>query len=262
MCRVPADYPTPPGVVLPIPNFVPTYIDEADAIAHFRSYVASKCCWDHSILDELQVVSVLNFFEFSRSRKCVSPTSFPSKTHSKRVPPFGGKLRSPKSRSLRRIWASRPRLGSSSCRSHPLPRGPSPFRCHLPNSSGLARIALVGQKNVLHAGSGRTVCEVCRGRGTEPCPECAKKEEPEEKLIACKLCSNSGFVTCQKCQGLGNNACDACSGRGQLKAYLEVTAEIRVEESTDTVEAGGLTHDYLKLLQGEIVYQYASLCLL
>lgn len=62
VCRVPADYPTPPGVVLPIPNFVPSYIDEADAIAHFRSYVASKCCWDHSILDELQVVSVRKIF--------------------------------------------------------------------------------------------------------------------------------------------------------------------------------------------------------
>ena len=94
-----------------------------------------------------------------------------------------------------------------------------------------------------------------------PCPDCEKKEEPEEKLIACKMCSNSGFVPCQKCQGLGNNACDDCSGRGQLKAYLEVTSEIRTEESMDTVEAGGLTHDYLKLLQGEIVYQYASLCL-
>lgn len=101
------------------------------------------------------------------------------------------------------------------------------------------------------------VCEVCRGRGSVPCPECEKKEEPEDKLIACAVCHNSGFVPCQKCQGLGNNACDSCSGRGQLKAYLEVTSEIRTEENKDTVEAGGLTHEYLQLLEGEIVYQYA-----
>ena len=34
--------------------------------------------------------------------------------------------------------------------------------------------------------------------------------------------------------------------------------EIRTEENKDTVEAGGLTHEYLQLLEGEIVYQYAS----
>ena len=58
VCPVPADYPTPPGVVLPVPNPIPSYIDEAEAISQFRSYVASKCCWDHSMLDELQVLSV------------------------------------------------------------------------------------------------------------------------------------------------------------------------------------------------------------
>ena len=64
------------------------------------------------------------------------------------------------------------------------------------------------------------------------------------------------------CQGLGNIACETCQGRGQVKAYLEVTSEIRVEESKDIVEAGGMRREYLQLLNGEIVYQYvfASLC--
>lgn len=46
-----------------------------------------------------------------------------------------------------------------------------------------------------------------------------------------------------------------------MKAYLEVTAEIRTEESKEVVEAGGLTREYLQLLQGEVVYQYGAAAL-
>lgn len=99
---------------------------------------------------------------------------------------------------------------------------------------------------------------MCRGRGTVACPECSSKDKEEDKLIKCLTCNDSHVVPCGTCQGLGNTACPDCSGRGHVKAYLEVTAEIRTEESKEVVEAGGLTREYLQLLQGEVVYQYGA----
>ena len=106
-----------------------------------------------------------------------------------------------------------------------------------------------------HTGSGRMICEVCKGRGSLPCSSCANQPDSLSAPLNCRECQGNGFVFCKTCQGLGTLSCSACNGTGQTKQFLQVTSETRSHTLTSIVENGGLIKEYLELLQGTQIYQ-------
>ena len=59
---------------------------------------------------------------------------------------------------------------------------------------------------------------------------------------------------CTECQGLGDVNCERCEGRGKMKLEVVVTSECRTSTFSSTIERGGLTKEYLSLLEGKQVY--------
>lgn len=97
-------------------------------------------------------------------------------------------------------------------------------------------------------GKGRSLCGTCRGSGSRRCTKCKCDGAP------CEACNGTGEVYCGDCQGLGDVTCRECEGKGKVRRYVVVKSECRTHTIRDTIERGGLTKEYLALLEGKQVY--------
>lgn len=111
-------------------------------------------------------------------------------------------------------------------------------------------------------GLGRVLCNVCRGRRIEKCPEpkCEKGYVPVEvggKLTRkamtrkerCTTCSGRSEIRCRQCRGDGHVLCQACNGTGERRVCGECHGEgtvpcvrcgrMRQGESADCPDCGG-----------------------
>lgn len=237
-------------VILPIPLVDFPVITKDDAVAAFRNYVASKMCWEHSFTQNLLVLAVdLRIFfhpqdEMSYCYKITLDNYYES--------------RSAMWQESRLSTAPLSPLGAGPC-PHPweLPfSAPTPFTdrkeslsvpytdvvrpCSFCMGGSSARLSRLGK--------GRSPCSACRGSGSAPCSQCRGDGAP------CSACGGTGRVYCTECQGLGDVNCERCEGRGKMKLEVVVTSECRTSTFSSTIERGGLTKEYLSLLEGKQVY--------
>ena len=237
-------------VILPIPVLDFPVITKDDAVTAFRNYVSSKICWEHSFIQDLLVLSVGPLLpihlqdEMSYCYKITLDNYYESRSamwHESRL-----------------STAPLSPLGAGSC-PHPweLPFStPTPFTDRKetrpvpftdvvrPCSFCMGAVSSV----LSRLGKGRSSCSACRGSGSAPCTQCRGDGSP------CSACGATGRVYCKECQGLGDVNCEQCEGRGKMKLDVVVTSECCTKTFSSTIERGGLTKEYLSLLEGKQVY--------